>query len=400
MSDSADVLLLGASMAGVELWYRLRKSVAGRELSLLVVDRQEEHPYIPLVHERMSRRLEESSTLPTREWMEKDPRLTWITGEVVHFDPERLEATLASGRKLRGRYVVVALGSSIAPPPGLPGAEHLLHFKLADESERASDGVARALERPDPHFVVIGGGISGVELAGELAHLRREGASIRVSLVHAGERLLPHLGSHAARLARRSLERQGVSLRLATRVDAVHEGEIVLAGGERMAYDAGFWAGGVRAPEVLASLGLPRTRGGWLEAAPTLQCAPNVFACGDDCRIVEDGVVWPTMQRAIECIWQAGTLCRNLLACERGLPLTRHVLHEDFFYGISLGADSVITYGPFALELGGLAVWFRRFLMRQYLARYRRSSARLLRAGPRALPRDESRAPAADQTSE
>ncbi len=59
----------------------------------------------------------------------------------------------------------------------------------------------------------------------------------------------------------------------------------------------------------------------------------------------------------------------------------------------------LITYGRFAIELGGLAGWFRRFLMRQYLARYRRSAARLLRAGPRALPRDANRASASDQPS-
>jgi NADH dehydrogenase len=395
-----DVLILGASFAGVELWHRLRATRAGRALTLGVIDRQEKHAYIPLIHEILCGRLDAGAALPTRAWMEADPKLTWRTDEVVGFDPATREVRLASGARARGRYVVIALGSSVVAPDGLPGREHLHGCKLEDENMRAEATLRRLLEgRPgEPHLVVIGGGISGVELAGELAHLAKERptgwAAPRVTLLHAGDRLLPHLGPRASRLARAALTKQRVDVRLTTRLARAEEGAVVLEGGERLACDAAFWAGGVRAPSVLRRLGLPTTEDGWLAVAPTLQCdptvAPTVFACGDDCRVVDSGRRWSTMQRAIECIWQASTVCTNVLALEAGRPPRRHALREDFFHGVSLGAASLITYGALAIDLGGFAVWFRRFLMDRYFDRYRPPTRRLPPARP-ALPAEGTR---------
>ncbi|MCA9694405.1 MAG: hypothetical protein KC636_32815, partial [Myxococcales bacterium] len=139
-----------------------------------------------------------------------------------------------------------------------------------------------------------------------------------------------------------------------------------------------------------ARLGLPRTEDGWLAVGPTLQCfpearprLPGVFACGDAARVIGgDGAIWPTMQRAIECLWQAELVARSvalLAAAPEGFPsgvppLPPHRLREDFFHGVSVGARSMIVRGPLAIELGGLAIWFRRFLMRQYFALYRRAA--------------------------
>ena len=141
---------------------------------------------------------------------------------------------------------------------------------------------------------------------------------------------------------------------------------------------------------MLTRLGLPRTVLGYLEVGPTLQCFPTIepthpeiFACGDAVRVVGGTGEWPTMQRAIECLWQAKVVAHNVLALAalgpdvpRGRAVLRpHVLRADFPYGVSIGAHSLIAYGPLSVDLRGLGVWFRRFLMRQYFARYRRGSA-------------------------
>jgi NADH:ubiquinone reductase (H+-translocating) len=379
----ADVLILGASMAGVELWHRLRNDARGRELSIAVVDRQERHGYIPLVQERICRRLPEPSTVQTRRWMQADPRVQWETAEVLGFDPDRCEAVLGDGRRIRGRYVVVALGSTVAAPPRLPGAQYLHGHKLEDETEQAARALDAILStRASPRIVVIGGGISGVEMAGEIADLRRnrspKWAIPKVTLVHGADRLLPHLGARASRIADRSLRKQGIEILAETRVLGATENTVQVrdeSGLRSIPFDLAFWAGGVRAPSILCRLGLPTTRSGWLQVSPTLQCMPatqpTIFACGDDCRVVDRSREWPTMQRAIECIWQAGAVSRSILAMEAGGSPVRHSLHTDFFHGVSMGRYSMITYGPFALEMGAFAIWFRRFLMRQYLARYR-----------------------------
>ena len=141
---------------------------------------------------------------------------------------------------------------------------------------------------------------------------------------------------------------------------------------------------------MLTRLGLPRTEFGYLEVGPTLQCFPTtnpthpeIFACGDAVRVVGGTGEWPTMQRAIECLWQAKVVAHNVLALAalgpdvpRGRAVLRpHKLRPDFPYGVSIGAHSLIAYGPLSVDLRGLGIWFRRFLMRQYFARYRRFSA-------------------------
>ncbi|MBZ5713640.1 NAD(P)/FAD-dependent oxidoreductase [Nannocystis pusilla] len=399
----ADVLILGASFAGVELLHQLRRSARGRGLKIVVVDRQAEHPYIPLVQERLVGRIDAAgSVLATRRYVEGPARARYVVGDVVGLDPDRKEVALASGERLRARFIVVALGSVLAPPAAIEGAERFVDYKFDREFVHAADRLAALLapggpagERPA--LVVVGGGISGVELAGELARLARVRPAgwraPKVTLVHSGARLLPHLCARAGATAERHLRAQGVELRLNTRLTRLAAGTAAIrpsaggagAGIEDVPCDMAFWSGGVRPAPVLAKLSLPRTDDGWLAVGPTLQCfatakptRPDIFAIGDAARVQSATGEWPTMQRAIECLWQAGLTARNLtrLAHEapdypHGVPPLRpHTLREDFFHGISLGDESLIVYGRLVLDFAAVNTWFRRFLMRRYFARY------------------------------
>ena len=114
------------------------------------------------------------------------------------------------------------------------------------------------------------------------------------------------------------------------------------------------------------------------EAADRTERPPEIFACGDAVRVFGGDGRWNTMQRAIECLWQAKVVARNLAtlaACPpeypKGVPPPRpHALRERFFYGVSLGSQSLVVYGGLRVNLPGVNVWFRRWLMRQYFARY------------------------------
>ncbi len=379
---TCDVLILGASFAGLECLYQLRRTREGRSLSVVIVDRQAVHGYIPLVQERLVGRLDPAaSELATSQCISKDPRTQYVVGEIAEFLPESNTVTLTSGMRLRGEYVVIALGSVLAAPPAVPGGEQLLGYKFVDEYAHAK---ARMLAMgPGTEVVVVGGGISGVELAGELAHHRRDWS---VTLVDAGPSLLRGLTPRAGRLAARRLQAHGVQLQLNTRLVAVEPGSmrVTSASGSEVTLrcDLGFWAAGVRPAPVLAAMGLPRTPAGYLAVTPTLQCTTGlaagpvkIFGCGDAVRVLGGEGEWPTMQRAIECLWQAKLVARNILALVRSTPKHRqppqpHVLRRDFPHGVSIGAASLIVYGWLAVDLRGLGVWFRRFLMRQYFARY------------------------------
>ncbi|MFY0538657.1 NAD(P)/FAD-dependent oxidoreductase [Nannocystis pusilla] len=251
---AADVLILGASFAGIELVHQLRRSARGRGLKITVVDRQAEHPYIPLVQERLVGRLDPAkSVLPTRRSVEQKAAARYVVGDVVELDPDRKEVVLASGERLRGRFIVVALGSVLAPPAGIEGAERFVDYKFEGEFASAAERLAALLgpggevsrrvssgdgpyregeasgpvgERPT--IVVAGGGISGVELAGDLGRLARVRPAgwraPKVTLIHSGPRLLPHLCERAGRKAEQHLRAQGVELRLNTRLTRLAPG--------------------------------------------------------------------------------------------------------------------------------------------------------------------------------
>lgn len=398
-----DLVVLGASFAGIELLYQLSRRLDGT-LKTAVVDRCSRHGYIPLVQERLCARLQaEESTLDTRAFVESLPTTTFIEDEVQSLSPEDKVVTLGSGRRLQARFIVVALGSVIDPPPSLPGHEHLFRHKLAaefddarsrleallDESKGGESKDGESKDGDAPTIVVVGGGISAVELAGELADLARQRPSgwqpPRVVLASASERLVETLPAGVAKAAKRILTAQGVTVELDARVTEVRPDAVVLQGGKEIPFAMAMWAGGVRPAPVLAQLGLPRTDDGWLSVGPTLQCFataepthPEIFACGDAVRVVGGTGPWPTMQRAIECLWQAKSLAKNLVRLagheasypDGFPPLMPHTLREDFPYGVSLGHKSLVVYRGLRMHVPGLTVWFRRFLMRQYFARY------------------------------
>ncbi|GEM_PF-751770 len=413
----ADLLILGASFTGIELLRLIRNRRRGRELEIIVVDRQTTHPYIPLAHELLSERMatsvEAETVLDTAAFV-RSRGAQLITAEISSFDPDSHSVELSDGRRISARFVVVALGSVVRPPPSLPGGDGLIAYKSKPEFEafkRRLDQVCRAPDsgsgsgsdsepgsEPDsgsgpPALIVVGGGITGVEIAGELAGLaqaRPQGwRAPEVTLIHSGTRLLPGLHPRAGARAARVLEAQGVTLHLGARLLTLKNGsaQVRLADQTQAALPCsmGVWAGGLRPPEVLDHFGLARTEAGWLRVGPSLQCRPEpggdpeIFAGGDVARIYGGTGEWPTMTRAIEGIFAAQTLCSNILELyaappgypEGPPPLRPHRLVADFPHGVSAGAHSLLVYRRLVLAPARLNAWFRRFLMRQYIRRYR-----------------------------
>jgi NADH dehydrogenase len=388
----ADVLVLGASFAGIEVLYQLHRRASSPPPRVIVIDRERRHGYLPLVQERLLGTIPvAASVLESAAWIDSVEGARFVQAEVVGLDPDTREVVLGDGRKLRAKIVVIALGSVLAAPPSLPGAERLLVHKSGAEFEATRAAVTAALagEGETPRFVVVGGGISGVELAGELAALRGRKAipfarAPEVTLVGADARLVPILPEKVGARAQEILVAQGVDVRVGTKLVAVHEDGVTAREGDEeieIPCALALWMGGIHPAPVLAQLGGPRTDDGWIAVGPTLQPFPTeparagIFACGDAVRIIGGTGRWATMQRAIECIWQAKVVAKNvltLLHSEGGAlpPLLPHRLRDTFAYGVSLGARSLVVWGNLCVDVRGLNHWFRRWLMRQYFARY------------------------------
>ena len=164
----------------------------------------------------------------------------------------------------------------------MPGAaEHAVPLKTVSDAAGIRNSILRSFEAAAAHpdragpeattVAIVGGGASGVELAGYLAdvlwrsfvsdypELPRE--RMRLLVVELGDRLLPGFDRRLSRYAEAALRRRGVDVRLHTRVERIDSGAIVLDGGERIRASTIVWAGGVRAPDWLTDAGIESEQG-------------------------------------------------------------------------------------------------------------------------------------------
>lgn len=380
-ASDTDVLILGASFLGVELVRELVRRKGRRALRFTVIDRLSRHPYVPLCHELLTGRLtREEATLDTAAFVTSHGG-QYVEDEIVALEPSTRTVTLASGRTIVGRTIVIALGSVVSSPPARTSVSrastvHLRGLKAGEDVEAVARALASIRGRP-ARVAVVGGGISGCELAGELAVLRRERPELSVVLVHRGERLLEGLRPVVSRMALRRLRMQGVDVRLGASLELDDDGACRVAGAPE-AFDVVVWSMGVEPPPIAEKLGVATDPRGWIRVGTSLECdaAPGVFAGGDIVQIVGPSGPVPAMRRAIEAIVQASAIAKSVLAvldaAERGqtYALAPYRPLGDFPHGVSLGARSLLVLGPFCFDLFGFTVWFRRFLLWGYFRRY------------------------------
>ncbi len=194
----------------------------------------------------------------------------WHRVRVAQVNAAQHTLTDESGTRHAFDWAVVAVGTTTFWPP-VPGlAAHALPFRTATDAE-----AVKAALKSRRRLVVGGGGLTGVELAGELA------PRYHVVLVEAAPRLLPGLGLGLARYAAERLERAGVRVMAGQRIRAVTDPDILLDGGGRIPYDTLIWAGGVAAPAGPELPGVAHDEHGYPRADAWGQVAPGVFVAGD-----------------------------------------------------------------------------------------------------------------------
>lgn len=291
------MIVVGAGFGGLEA----ARSAAGAGCRVTVVDRNHHTTFQPLLYQVATAGLDIGDVAsPVRAALRGVPgvRVLRDTGRSV--DPDRPAVVLERVGELTGDLVVVAAGAAPATY-GVPGVgAHALTLTTVGDAIRLRDHLLDRLERAsagDPtvnlDVVVVGGGPTGVELAGAVAELFRrvlprdypglDLASVAVHLLEAGDRLLPAMSEASGRDAAAALTERGVTVRTAAPVAAVDGGGVELAGGGRVDAGTVIWAAGVTAAGVGAALGLPSGRGGRVPVRPTLQLPdhPRVLVIGD-----------------------------------------------------------------------------------------------------------------------
>jgi len=294
------IVIIGAGFAGIEVARKLGR--AG--LPATLIDRQNHHLFQPLLYQVATAALSPADIAePIRKMLRHSPGIEVLLGEVTGIDPAARSLSLGGGRSVPYDVLVLATGAThsyfghdewSAFAPGLKTIEDArrIRSRLLLAFERAEMSADPAEQKRLMTIAVIGGGPTGVELAGSIAelarytlakdfhHIRAETAT--VLLLEAGPRILTAFPDALSAYATQKLRELGVTVRTHCAVARVEDGSIAAAG-EEIGVGLAIWAAGVRASSLGAMLGVETDRAGRLRvgrdlAVPQLE---NVYALGD-----------------------------------------------------------------------------------------------------------------------
>ncbi len=294
------VLILGGGFAGLAC----AKGLADERFRVTLVDRWNHHLFQPLLYQVATAGLTMAEIAqPLRGILSAQKNVTTLMDEVSQIDLEARRVHLKE-HVLEYDFLVIALGAKTGYFGHSEWAEHTLGLKSLDDAMTIRKQVLLAFERAesasDPeqasrllNMVVVGGGPTGVEMAGSLSELaqvvlkedfRRIDPSLaQVHLIEAGSKLLPSFPGELSDYTLKRLETMGVTVHLNAPVKEVGKGYVV-TDKARFESDIVIWAAGVEASEVTRTLaGIPLDRGGRIEVLPDLSLPghPEVFAAGD-----------------------------------------------------------------------------------------------------------------------
>lgn len=311
--EKKHVVVLGAGFGGLTFCQEFFHSDA----RVTLVDRQNHHLFQPLLYQVASAGLSAPEIAqPIRAILSGKPNTVILMDTVIDFNLAQKEIQLEK-KKLHYDYLVLALGSTNSYFSHPEWEQFAPGLKTLDDAVRIRREILLAFEKAetesDPEkrrqlltIVVVGGGPTGVELAGTFAELRRhvlaedfdhiDPATARVVLIEGSPKILATFGDHLADSAREQLERLGVEVRVSTRVKAISSKCVVLDNGEIILAENIIWAAGVAASPLTKKLGVDLDRGGRIQVNPDLSVPghPEVFAIGDMVTVRNpDGAIVP-----------------------------------------------------------------------------------------------------------
>jgi NADH:ubiquinone reductase (H+-translocating) len=369
------VVVVGAGFGGLLAARGLRQAPA----RVTVIDRRNHHLFQPLLYQVATAGLGPNEiAYPIRSVFRKQQNTTVMMAEVKGVDlAERLLA-LDDGTELTYDYLVIATGAKTSYfgheewsefAPGLKSLEDALALR-----QRVFLSLERAERQADARrqhdlltFVVVGGGPTGVELAGALAELlhgalRRDFRAIhpenaRVLLLEAGPAVLPSFPSTLQRKAAQRLKKLGVEVRLSTQVQAV-DAAGVIAKGARIGAGTVLWAAGVEASPLAASLGVPLDRKGRVLVTGTLNVPnhPEVFVAGDLAALEQRGRPVPGVATA--AIQEGRYVARAIQRSLAEKAAIRPFRFVDKGELAAIGRGTAVASLPRRIRLSGAPAWF------------------------------------------
>jgi NADH dehydrogenase len=287
------VVILGGGFGGLAAARALHKAA-----DVTVVDRHNYQTFLPLLYQVSTAGLAaDHVAYPIRGALRKTP-VKFRMGSPISIDHKNKEVKLDSSELLKFDHLIIALGS-VSADFGIPGVkEFTLGMKTVSEAltiraeiMRRFEDLCRFEDDTKLSITVVGGGPTGVEMAGAIAELIRgplksdqanAAAHIDITLIEAGPRLLPPFAPSLSARTKKDLEKLGVKVLVNAAVQEVEHRKIKLKDGSTIASEITIWAAGVKGSDAMLQLNLP-TLGNRVAVEPTMQVKnyPYVWALGD-----------------------------------------------------------------------------------------------------------------------
>ena len=361
------VVILGGGFGGLTAGRALDKSA-----DVTVVDRHNFQTFLPLLYQVSTAGLAaDHVAYPIRGALRKT-NVKFRMGSPISIDHKNKEIKLDSSEVLKFDHLIVALGSTTSDF-GIAGVnEYALGMKTVHEALTIRAEIMRRFEdlcrfEDNTRFAisVVGGGPTGVEMAGAIAELIRgplksdqanAAAHIDINLIEAGPRLLPPFAPSLSERTKRDLEKLGVKVLLNTAVKKIEHRKIILKNGTTMQSEITIWAAGVKGSDAMAQLNLP-TAGNRVAVEPTMQVKnyPYIWALGDIAASVgKDGRPLPMV--APVAIQQGKFIAKQIMRLVNNKSL------ESFKY-VDKGSMATIGRNKAVVQVKGIKIagpiaWF------------------------------------------
>jgi NADH dehydrogenase len=372
------VIIVGAGFGGLAAAKVLGSRDEGSPVDVTVIDKLNYHLFQPLLYQVALAGLAATDVAyPIRAALHGRRNVTVLLAEVKGVDVAGRTVRLDDGATLPYDYLIMAAGAQTSYfghddwaqfAPGLKDLDDALEVRrrvltALEAAERATDPAERQRQLT---FVVVGGGPTGVELAGAIADLSRDilavdfkrldRKAVRVVLVEMADRILTPFDPPLSDSARDQLADLGVDVRTGVRVEAIDAGSVKV-GGETLHAGTVLWGAGVRPNPLAAALGVPLDKAGRVIVGQ--DCAvpghPELFVVGDMASFTPEGETTPLPGISPVAMQQARAVARTIRDEIAGIARTKFRYFDKGFMATIGRARAVAQIGR--LRMSGLLAW-------------------------------------------
>jgi NADH:ubiquinone reductase (H+-translocating) len=372
------VIIVGAGFGGLAAAKVLGSRDEGSPVEVTVIDKLNYHLFQPLLYQVALAGLSATDVaFPIRAALHGRRNITVLLAEVTGVDVAGRSVRLDDGNTLPYDYLIMAAGAQTSYfghdqwakfAPGLKDLDDALEVRrrvltALEAAERATDPAERQRQLT---FVVVGGGPTGVELAGAIADLSRDilavdfkrldRKAVRVVLVEMADRILTPFDPSLSASARAQLADLGVDVRTGVRVEAIDDGSVKV-GGETLHAGTVLWGAGVRPNALAAALGVPLDKAGRVIVGQ--DCAvpghPELFVVGDMASFTPEGTTTPLPGISPVAMQEARAVARTILDDIAGMTRGKFSYFDKGFMATIGRARAVAQLGR--LRMSGLLAW-------------------------------------------